>query len=138
MKKIIIGTLVAAVIGVGALVGWRLRPAAFVPSVPVSKVRFLDPYTKVYQTDNPEEGMRLASDPGYFPVPQGLVDPLAEWKKWEARVVHTVFSVQETPFDGYDPNVPSPLFKVNQVGYLPHAPKFAYVGAWLGPSRRSR
>ena len=134
MKKIIIGTLVAAVIGVGALVGWRLRPAAFVPPVPVSKTRFLDPYTKVYQTDDPEEGKRLASEPGYFPVPQGLVDPLAEWKKWKARVVHTVFSVQETPFDGYDPNEPSPLFKVNQVGYLPHAPKFAYVGAWLGPT----
>lgn len=134
MKKIIIGTLVAAVIGVGALVVWRLRNPAFVRPAPVSKVRFLDPYTKVYQTDDPKEGKRLASEPGYFPVAQGLVNPLAEWKKWEARVVHTVFSVQETPFEDYDPDVPSPLFKVNQVGYLPHAPKFAYVGAWLGPT----
>ena len=134
MKKVIIGTLVTAVIGVGALVAWRSRAATFVPPASGSKVRFLDPYTKVYQTDDPKEGKRLASEPGYFPVPQGLVNPLAAWKKWEARVVHTVFFVQDTPFDGYDPNVPSPLFKVNQVGYLPHAPKFAYVGAWLGPT----
>ena len=27
---------------------------------------------------------------------------------------------------------PSPLFKINQVGYMPNAPKYAYVGAWLG------
>ena len=134
MKKIIIGTLVMAVIGVGAFVAWRSRAATFVPPASGSKVRFLDPYTKVYQTDDSKEGKKLAFEPGYFPVPQGLVNPLAEWKKWEARVVHTVFFVQDTPFDGYDPNVPSPLFKVNQVGYLPHAPKFAYVGAWLGPT----
>ena len=134
MKKIIIGTLVVAVIGVGAFVAWRMKHPSFVPPDPVSKTRFLDPYTKVYQTDDPKEGKKLASEPGYFPVPQGLVNPLAAWKKWEARVVHTVFYVQDTPFDGYDPNEPSPLFKVNQVGYLPHAPKFAYVGAWLGPT----
>ena len=27
---------------------------------------------------------------------------------------------------------PSPLFKINQVGYMPNARKYAYVGAWLG------
>ena len=27
---------------------------------------------------------------------------------------------------------PSPVFKINQVGYLPNAPKYAYIGAWLG------
>ena len=118
MKKVIIGTLVTAVIGVGAFVAWRSRAATFVPPASVAKV----------------EGKRFASEPGYFPVPQGLVNPCAAWKKWEARVVHPVFYVQEKPFDGYDPDVPSPLFKVNQVGYLPHAPKFAYVGAWLGPT----
>ena len=37
MKKIIIGTLVMAVIGVGALVAWRLRTPTFVPPAPVSK-----------------------------------------------------------------------------------------------------
>ena len=123
-----------AVIGAGVVAVLRLRAETFISPAPVSKTRFLDPYTRVYQTDDPKEGARLASEPGYYPVPQGLVDPLAAWKKWKPRVVHTVFSVQETPFDGYDPNVPSPLFKVNQVGYLPHAPKFAYVGAWLGPA----
>jgi len=27
---------------------------------------------------------------------------------------------------------PSPLFKINQLGYMPEARKYAYVGAWLG------
>jgi len=95
-------------------------------------LRFLDPYTCVYQTDDAREGAELAKEPGYWPMPQGLVDPLAA--KPQARVVHTVFRVGETPIEGYDPEKPSPLFKVNQVGYLPNAPKFAYVGAWLDPS----
>ena len=34
----------------------------------------------------------------------------------------------------YDPAAPSPVFKVNQVGYLPQATKYAYLGAWLGPA----
>ena len=34
----------------------------------------------------------------------------------------------------YDPAVPSPLFKVNQVGYSTLAAKrYAYLGGWLGP-----
>lgn len=32
----------------------------------------------------------------------------------------------------YDPEVPSPVFKVNQVGYAPNVRKYAYIGAWLG------
>ena len=34
----------------------------------------------------------------------------------------------------YDPEVPSPVFKVNQVGYAPGTRKYAYVGGWLGPA----
>lgn len=34
----------------------------------------------------------------------------------------------------YDPQVPTPIFKVNQVGYAPNARKYAYVGGWLGLS----
>ena len=35
----------------------------------------------------------------------------------------------------YDPNVPSPLFKVNQVGYVLDAKeRYVYLGGWLGPS----
>ena len=96
-------------------------------------LRFLDPYTCVYQTDDANEAraLAIANDPGYWPVPQGLVDPLAP--KLEARAVHTVFTRQDKPFAKFNPDAPSPLFKVNQVGYLPNAPKFAYVGAWLGP-----
>ena len=102
--------------------------------VAATMLRFLDPFTCVYQTDNAAEGAKLASEPGYWPVPQGLVDPCAEWGKWKPRVVHAVFRLQDEPFAGYDPDRPSPLFKVNQVGYLPGAPKYAYVGAWLGPA----
>lgn len=101
--------------------------------IAASLLRFLDPYTSVYQTDDVSEGAVLASEPGYWPVPQGLVDPCAEWGKWEPRVVHAVFRVSDEPFAEYDPEKPSPLFKVNQVGYLPDQPKFAYMGAWLGP-----
>ena len=101
--------------------------------VAASLLRFLDPFTSVYQTDDAAEGAALVSEPGYWPVPQGLVDPCAEWGKWKPRVVHAVFRVQNEPFAEFDPDKPSPLFKVNQVGDLPSAPKFAYVGAWLGP-----
>ena len=31
----------------------------------------------------------------------------------------------------YDPGKPTPVFKVNQVGYMPKARKYAYLGAWL-------
>ena len=99
--------------------------------IAASLLRFIDPYTAVYQTDDPGEGAALAAEPGYWATPNGLVDPLAENPK--ARVMHTVFRLSETPFEGYDARVPSELFKVNQVGYLPWAPKFAYMGAWLGP-----
>ena len=100
--------------------------------IAASMLRFLDPFTSVYQTDDAVEGSKLSSEPGYWPVAQGLVDPCAKWGEWKPRVVHSVFRVQNEPFDEYDPDKPSPLFKVNQVGYLPDAPKFAYAGAWLG------
>ena len=96
-----------------------------------SLLRFLDPCTAIYQTDDAREGAELSKEPGYWPVPQGLVDPLSD--KPQARIVHASFRVSETPPKEYDPEKPSPLFKVNQVGYIPHAPKFVYVGAWLGP-----
>ena len=132
MKKIVILVFVAALAVGAVVVGRRVWEDRFhempLPD-PVSRERFLDPYTRVYQTDDPEEGKRLAAEPGYWPVPQGLHDPAAEWKKLKPRVVHAVFRVQDEPFPDYDPAKPSPLFKVNQVGYLPDAPKFAYVGA---------
>ena len=63
-----------------------------------SLLRFVDPYTSVYQTDDAKEGSALASEPGYWPVPQGLEDPCAEWGKRKPRVVHAVFRVQDAPF----------------------------------------
>ena len=93
-------------------------------------LRMLDPYTCVCQTDDAHEGALFAKESGYWPVPQGLLDPLAA--KPVPRIVHSCFRVSETPPADYDPDKPSPLFKINQVGYLPSAPKYAYVGAWLG------
>ena len=94
-------------------------------------LRFLDPYTSLYQTDDDREGRALASEPGFWPSANGQKDPLA--KKPEVRILYSVFRKGDSPLEGYDPNRPSPLFKVNQVGYAPDQPKFAYVGAWLGP-----
>ena len=38
----------------------------------------------------------------------------------------------ETLSFSYSLNCPTPLFKINQVGYMPFARKYAYLGAWLG------
>ena len=96
-----------------------------------SMLWFLDPYTSLYQTDDDREGRSLASEPGFWPSANGQEDPLA--KNPKARVLYCVFRQGEKPFSDYDPAKPSPLFKVNQVGYAPDQPKFAYLGAWLGP-----
>ena len=97
-----------------------------------SMLRYLDPYTSLYQTDDYREGRALASEPGFWPTANGQKDPLA--KKPQARIMYNVFRTSATPLEGYDPGTPSPLFKVNQVGYAPDQPKFAYLGAWLGPT----
>ena len=95
--------------------------------------RFLDPYTVVYQSDEGESDMKVSTPArtDSWPMPHGLKDPLA--KKLEPRVMWTHFYVYDKAQPGYDAAAPSELFKVNQVGYLPWAPKFAYMGAWLGP-----
>ncbi len=96
-----------------------------------SMLRFLDPYTSLYQTDDDREGRALSSEPGWWPSANGQKDPLA--KNPEARILYSVFRTGDKAFPDYDPERPSPLFKVNQVGYSPDQPKFAYIGAWLGP-----
>ena len=96
-----------------------------------SCTRFLDPYTKLYQTDDDQEGRSLSAEPGFWPSSNGQKDPLA--KNPAARVMYNVYCTSDAPFDGYDPSAPSPVFKVNQVGYAPEQQKFAYMGAWLGP-----
>ena len=70
-------------------------------------LRFLDPYTSLYQTDDDGEGRSLASEPGFWPSANGQKDPLAERPK--ARVMYNVFRTGEKPFPGYDPQSPSPL-----------------------------
>ena len=96
-----------------------------------SMLRFLDPYTSLYQTDEEREGRALASEPGFWPTANGQKDPLVENPK--ARIMYNVFRTSDKPFPDYDPEKPSPVFKVNQVGYHPDQPKFVYMGAWLGP-----
>ena len=96
-----------------------------------SMLRFLDPYTSLYQTDDDREGRSLASEPGFWPSANGQKDPLSRNPK--ARILYNVFRTSDTPFVGYAPEKPSPIFKVNQVGYMPDQPKFVYMGAWLGP-----
>jgi endoglucanase len=116
-------------------------------------LRFLDPWTSVEQTDDAAVAAAWAHEDGYWQVPMGVADPLAKppeetlWEKikrhamrreWKApppetRVVHALFRVYDETPEEYDAAEASPLFKVNQVGYLPGAPKYAYIGAWLGP-----
>lgn len=99
--------------------------------VAASMLRFLDPYTSLYQTDDDREGRAFAAEPGFWKSANGQKAPLA--KNPEARIMYNVFRTSEKPFPEYDPAKPSPLFKLNQVGYAPDQPKFAYMGAWLGP-----
>ena len=88
MKKVVFSSLVlAAAMAAGGLC-WRLwagRRQNAPAQEPVSRTRFLDPYTRVYQTDDLDEGRRLAAEPGYWPVPQGLIDSLAKWNEWKPR-----------------------------------------------------
>ena len=81
-----------------------------------------------------------------FPGNKGFDKPARN-----AQILWTVFLTLEKPMkpgiplavvlpDGaelafvYDPDVPSPLFKVNQVGYsMLAAKRYAYLGGWLGP-----
>ena len=104
---------------------------SLIPILAASMLRFLDPYTSLYQTDDDREGRSLAREPGFWPSANGQKDPLA--RKPEARILYSVFRTGAAPLAGYDPRKPSPLFKVNQVGYQPDQPKFIYMGAWLGP-----
>ena len=105
---------------------------SLLPVIAASMLRFLDPYTSLYQTDDDKEGRSLSSEPGWWPSANGQKDPLAANPK--ARILYNVFRRSDVPLAGYDPEKPSPLFKVNQVGYSPDQPKFAYLGAWLGPT----
>ena len=116
----------AVAVAVGAC-----RPADDGMASASTRKTFLDPYTVLIQTDDDREGRSLASEPGFWPSANGQKDPLVENPK--ARIMYNVFRTSATPFPEYDPKKPSPLFKVNQVGYQPNQPKFAYIGAWLGP-----
>lgn len=91
---------------------------------------------------------------GYWLNPTGLVRceiaPGRERISRNAEVVHYLFLTLERPLkEGeslrivlssgqeisfvYSADTPSPLFKINQLGYMPHAGrKYAYLGAWLG------
>ena len=50
----------------------------------------------------------------------------------DAETLRITLPAGETLEFTYRRNDPTPLFKINQLGYMPNAPKYAYVGAWLG------
>ena len=62
--------------------------------VAASMLRFLDPYTSLYQTDDDREGRALAAEPGFWKSANGQKDPLA--KNPEARIMYIVFRASET------------------------------------------
>lgn len=64
--------------------------------VAASMLRFLDPYTSLYQTDDDREGRALAAEPGFWKSANGQKDPLA--KNPEARIMYNVFRASEKPF----------------------------------------
>ena len=92
---------------------------------------------------------------GLWKTANGLLrfpDGRGHWKPARAaRILYNVFLELDAPLqsgesvtlsmpDGenlsftYDPDEPSPLFKVNQVGYDNDAPhRYAYLGGWMGP-----
>ena len=50
----------------------------------------------------------------------------------DAEALRITLPAGETVDFTYRRGQGSPLFKINQLGYLPNAPKYAYLGAWLG------
>ena len=60
---------------------------------------------------------------------------LAKPMKPGAKIEFTVPTGETVPFVYEPEKIPTPLIKVNQVGYSPsQGKKFAYLGMWLGPS----
>ena len=100
-------------------------------------------------------GGRTVAAHGLWKNPNGLLR-LRDREGWlrptsEARILYTIFLERDVPLApgerapvvvpggpvldfSYDPETPSPLFKVNQVGYAASASaRYAYLGGWLGP-----
>ena len=50
----------------------------------------------------------------------------------EAEALRITMPAGETVDFTYGKDCPTPLFRMNQLGYMPNAPKYAYLGAWLG------
>ena len=50
----------------------------------------------------------------------------------EGETVSLKLPAGETLAFTYSTQTPTPMFKINQVGYMPFARKYAYLGAWLG------
>ena len=51
--RICVGLLAVVAVGAAAVAFWRLRHPRTDPPPHTSQVRFLDPYTRVYQSDDP-------------------------------------------------------------------------------------
>ncbi|MBQ9338457.1 MAG: glycoside hydrolase family 9 protein [Lentisphaeria bacterium] len=85
---------------------------------PAGQARFPD--------ENGKEKISQNADAMHFLFLQ-LDRPLADGEK----LTVTLPTGEQTEFT-YRAETPVPLFKINQVGYLPAARKYAYLGGWLG------
>ena len=68
-----------------------------------------------------------------FALPVGRVrefDFLHRYKWDSCRAKVLVEKYREGPYPDYDVAKPTPVIKINQVGYLPWAKKYAYLGWW--------
>ena len=86
---------------------------------PIGQSRFMDDKTK-------KPRMTPNADAAHY-LFLTLDRPLTDGEK-----ITITLPAGETVEWTFRSDAPSPLFKINQVGYLPDARKYAYVGAWLG------
>ena len=85
---------------------------------PIGQARFAEENGKMMLSDNADVAHYLFLN---------LSRPLADGE----TVTITLPAGEKVKYT-HSADLPSPLFKINQVGHLPQAPKYAYVGAWLG------
>ena len=99
-------------------------------AVPVSVVKtgyWLNPIGQSrFPDENGKMRLSLNADAAHYLFVQ-LDRPLTEGEK-----LSITLPAGETLEHLWQEKQPSPIFKINQVGYMPNAPKYAYIGAWLG------
>ncbi len=85
---------------------------------PIGQSRFLD--------KNGQEHLAQCAEVAHY-LFLTLSRPLSE-----GETVSLVLPAGEKLTFTYSVSMPTPMFKINQVGYMPFSRKYAYLGAWLG------